>query len=424
VIAEAGSTPGPDAASDASDGSDAADVYDGPTGMFDPTFGNGGIVDLSYPLDSGAYAYANAIAIDSKQRIVVAGASTPDGLTDMLEAAVVRVLPDGTPDPSFAHGGPFLNNFGLGDTHRAGGVAVEPDDSLLVSGFYASSIGGFFVAHLDSTGTLDPGFGDPGGVLQAPSFAAEDSAYPIVLQPNGFLVGGWEGQSTTFSMALWRYDLTGALDMTFGTSGETRVPFGTGEEAELRSLGVQSSGRIVSAGWVFDAATYRYQAAVVRYTASGNLDTTFGMQGIATSGQSVTSALVVQPDDRIVLAGRSTQTGSGPALVWRLLPDGSPDTTFGTNGQTSMAFGAYGSDAVGIALQRDGRIVVVGDDDEPGGGHMVLFRLTPGGAADPEFSTVSSSGSITAGAVTIQADGKLLAVGTRGDGQLELWRLE
>jgi uncharacterized delta-60 repeat protein len=435
TIADAGSDSAASATADASptpDGDTDAAVtapYDGPTGVLDPTFGNGGIVDLAYPLDSGYYAYANALAIDSKQRIVVAGASTPDGLIDAvytMEAAVVRFLPDGTPDPSFADSGALLSNFGLSNSHRAGGVAVEPDDSLLVSGFFASNTGGFFVAHLDATGALDTAFGDAGGVLQTPLYG--DVAYPILLQPGGFLVGGWEGQGADSWMALWRYGRTGALDTTFGTSGQTLVNFGTGEDAELLSLGVQSTGHIVAAGYVIDSTTLSYQTAVVRYTASGNLDTTFGTQGIATLGQAAARALVVQPDDRIVLVGRNVPArgGSGPALIWRLLPDGGPDTTFGTNGQTSMGLG-QSSDAVGIALQHDGRIVVVGDNYDSAETRMVVLRLMPDGTADPDFSTVSTYASVAAGAVAIQADGKVIVAGTGAtgnNGPLELWRVK
>src|SRR5262245_46115279 len=94
--------------------------------------------------------------------------------------------------------------------------------------------------------------------------------------------------------------------------------------------------------------------------ADGELDLTFGTRGRVTtnfpSGRGSATAVVLQPDGKVVVAGWTHYTG-GDFAVARYNSDGSFDNTFGSGGKTTTDFG--GTDlALAIALQADGKIVV------------------------------------------------------------------
>ena len=119
--------------------------------------------------------------------------------------------------------------------------------------------------------------------------------------------------------------------------------------------------------------------------AAGDLDATFGQNGSVTidlpAGSISGRALALQADGRIVVAGGTHWSGSGFVVV-RLNGDGSPDTTFGDGGYVSTDFGLF-SFATDVAIQPDGRIVVVGDG---GNGDFAIARFLGNGALDPSFS--------------------------------------
>src|SRR5688572_13158323 len=98
---------------------------------------------------------------------------------------------------------------------------------------------------------------------------------------------------------------------------------------------------------------------VISYPALALLE--FGANGISltkTYNLATFNALAVQPDGKIVAIGQSITT-DGDYLLARFNTDGSPDLTFGTRG---VAISSLGGDeaAYGLALQNDGKIVVVG----------------------------------------------------------------
>jgi uncharacterized delta-60 repeat protein len=149
----------------------------------------------------------------------------------------------------------------------------------------------------------------------------------------------------------------------------------------------------------------------------GALDPAFGEEGVVTTpvGDELTS-LVRQPDGRIVAAGSSRD---GFVLV-RYEVDGSLDPTFGDEGivRTTFSFGRHGASAV--TIQADGRLVATG---RTGTAECMfaLARYEPDGSLDPTFG---SGGMVTtdlgpacerASEVRVQPDGRIVAAGGGGD---------
>lgn len=159
----------------------------------------------------------------------------------------------------------------------------------------------------------------------------------------------------------------------------------------------------------------------------GDLDLSFSGDGIATahfapSGNDAAMGMVIQPDGRIVVVG-STQldTQTSWALA-RFMPDGTLDATFGTGGRVITTIGSETDDAMAVALQPNGQIVVVGSSWANGPGYrLVIARYNADGSLDTGFgtngfqvSTTTNGGRLTC--VAIRDDGYIVAGGVRFGG--------
>src|SRR5581483_2981663 len=167
----------------------------------------------------------------------------------------------------------------------------------------------------------------------------------------------------------------GTLDVSFGVGGALRTNFG-GTYDWAYATALQPDGRILAAG-VSDAhGTYDF--AVARYTATQQLDPTFGNHGVVLTdfGHSYdwAFALALQPDGKIVVAGVSDVSGSKDFALARYNPDGTLDRSFGQAGLVTLSIRALTADIIhGIAIQPDGKIVAAGVTFED------VFTLRPHG---------------------------------------------
>ena len=207
------------------------------------------------------------------------------------------------------------------------------------------------------------------------------------------------------------------VDVTFGSQGRTVVP--TGAAASVRDLAVQPDGRVVGVGYVLNGSINRsggllneVDALVFRLRTDGSLDPTFGIRRLDLGAAEEAEGVAIQPDGRIVVVG---STGIGDdAVAWRLLPSGEPDPEFGVNGVRTIDSGGV-EHAADVAIAPDGKVVVVGGTTV-GGGEMVVYRLRTTGEPDPTFDGdgalgFGGAGSDFAFAVLVQRDGKVVVTG-------------
>ena len=211
-----------------------------------------------------------------------------------------------------------------------------------------------------NTGDLDPAFGT-GGQVVTPIFNGYDVASALVLQPDGKLVAAghaYNASNTVF--ALVRYNTDGSLDGSFGTGGKVTTAIGTGSGAT--ALVLQPDGKLVAAGYASSAGKTTF--ALVRYNASGSLDASFGTGGKVTT-QIVTMeneafALVLQPDGKLVAAGYTNDGSEQDFALVRYSADGNLDGSFGTGGKVITPVpGAFG-EANALVLQPDGKLAAAG----------------------------------------------------------------
>ncbi len=156
----------------------------------------------------------------------------------------------------------------------------------------------------------------------------------------------------------------------------------------------------------------------------GDLDLGFGSNGVATtaigSGDSILTAMVVQPDGKIVATGYSAVGAYNDFVVVRYNPNGMLDTTFNVTGKVITDLRGYGDAAFGVALQGDGKIVVAGvSENSSFRADIAIVRYKADGSLDNEFGpfgngkiVTSSIGSGSAAyAIAIQPDGKIVLAG-------------
>jgi uncharacterized delta-60 repeat protein len=154
----------------------------------------------------------------------------------------------------------------------------------------------------------------------------------------------------------------GVLDSTFGTDGTVLTDF-SGTDDYALAVAVQPNGKMIVAG---RSGVYPvFHAALVRYNGDGSLDPTFGADGTVTAaldpGGDGVSAIALQPDGKIVAAGSVVHDNWPVAIVLaRFNADGSLDQSFASGGIVITTFGDPTAEGNDVVLQADGKIVVVG----------------------------------------------------------------
>lgn len=176
---------------------------------------------------------------------------------------------------------------------------------------------------------------------------------------------------------------------------------------------------------VFFAILIALLAPARAQAAAGDLDATFGNGGVVLTDFSQTddyaSAVKVQPDGKIVVAGESGIYPDFHSALVRYKKNGRLDPTFGASGKAVTTFDPNGDDLSALVLQPDGKIVAAGSIH---GTAFLLARFDIDGSVDQTFgsngSIVTKFGDPTAGAadVVLQADGKIIAAGVSGAGSL------
>jgi uncharacterized delta-60 repeat protein len=392
------------------------------SGTLDPSFGIGGMVTTDF---GGTSAAVRAVAVQPDGKILAAGSAYIDGVSDF---ALARYNRDGTLDASFGTGGTVTTPFDFpGNFDQVAAVVLQPDGKIVLAGSTVNVFANFALARFNSDGTLDASFGT-GGIVTTNFGQVSAQAFSVAVQPDGKIVAaGYGNIDGGEDFALARYNSNGTLDATFGTGGKVSTAFagppGQGFSYALAySVALQRDGKIVAAGEAFISGGRDF--ALARYNTNGTLDATFGTGGMATtdfvSPNDLASSIAVQPDGRIVAAG-----AAGPFLnrrfdfaLARYNSNGTLDASFGTGGKAAKTdFAGFDDVPSSIALQGDGKIVVVGRTSVGDNFDFALARYNSNGTLDTSFGT---SGRVTtdfAGStqvptsVALQADGNIVVAG-------------
>jgi len=339
-------------------------------GDADPTFGAGGVVIINYDLaNTNGAEFGTRTLVQPQGYVLVGTISVGNNVTPEYDLFLTRVDRNGAVDAAFGTGGGLTRLSATGQFDFVGGASIAPDDSLLVVVHGAFGGDPSAVVKLSADGIPDNSFGS-GGVVLLPNFTAGDV---IGLGGGKVLVSGLYAG---LDFAVLRLDADGSADTTFGNQtpmdGFALSPGGD----LVNAMVVQTDGKIVLAGsgdFGFPSGDDFY---VMRFTDTGDVDTTFNNTGTVQVGfdrcgsnpsftfqnRDVVNALAVQPNGAILVAGTAAGYCDAPtgnlgsaAGVVRLNADGTIDNDFGKQ-LLQHAIG-YDTQGAGIVFQ-GGRIFV------------------------------------------------------------------
>jgi uncharacterized delta-60 repeat protein len=295
-------------------------------------------------------------------------------------------------------------------------LAVDPTDRLFVGAQFSPGNQGEW-ACFTAAGVLDTTFGTNG-------FFSGITGYSGTVTTDGqgrVLFGGAYQGSTVY-----RVTSAGVSDTTFGQfmNGYTAIePAGY----DSRAVAVQSTGRIIAVGHNNGSAGF-----IGAIADDGNIDGTFagGSGRIDGSNAHAWEAVAVGPVDVIFAAGQEAASPK-TVVVTKVTKDGAPDPAFGSAGITTHVVGDASTDgkATAIAVQKDGKLVIAGSAMHGGRSVMVVLRLLPDGKLDTTFGAdqtgiayLAPGAAADANSVAIQADGHIL-VGGHADSDWAVARL-
>lgn len=434
-------------------------------GTLDKSFGKSsdGTPDgmVSYSIGTGN-DLTRATLVQPDGKILVVGSSTSTGSTG-ANIVVERFNADGTIDTSFgadgnSDGSPdgvVSLDLGAGsDEGRA--IALQADGKILVAGTHTGDDDSknIVVARLSSSGVLDSGFGTgnsdgtPDGVVSVSLSDGDDVANAVAIQSDGkILVAGTAAMGADGNIAVARLKADGSLDTDFGAgtddgspSGVVTLSLGDGSDAAV-AIALQADGRAVVVGNSTSVGGGSSNIVVARLNGDGSLDADFGQADDGTpdgvvnvslgNDNDVASAVAIQSNGKILVAGQTGPAGNTNAAVVCLNADGSLDSSFGAGtsdgtpeGAVGISLGDGSDELSAIAVDADGKIVVAGTTTSTGNSSNVFVaRLNADGSLDADFGQADDGtpdgvvnlsfgdGNDFGRALALQADGKIIVAG-------------
>ncbi len=355
-------------------------------GTIDQTFGTNGVSSTEFFPE----------LTDVKQMVVQPDGRILQMVTieeSPLSFVVFRHLANGNLDNSFGTGGKFTSNFSA--STLINDMILQPDGKILLCGHISS--GGAvhpLVVRLHANGIIDSSFGSAGKSIISYYSTGVSHAIGIALQQDGKIVGlTCPSSAQTVQLGLFRINADGSLDNSFDGDGKLIsnllevIP-----NDRTGGIKVQPDGKIVIVASKYVGATQ--QIGVARFNTDGSFDNSFGTNGIYISNHPagiVGTCLAIQPDGKI-LAGGSTYANlgvTGDFALIRFTTTGQPDSSFGTNG-FAITDVVSGSGDIGfvIAVQNDGKILMSGDVAIIAvGRNLCILRFTSNGLLDNTFGT-------------------------------------
>lgn len=213
-----------------------------------------------------------------------------------------------------------------------------------------------------------------------------------------------------------------SLDATFNGNGKVITPL-LSARFQGDNAALQTDGKLLVTGSIAGLSSDDF--ALVRYNTNGSVDSTFDDDGLVSTDIDSNSfdgsnSIAIQMDGKIVVVGFSFIGSGYDFVVVRYHSNGSLDSTFGGDGVVTTDVGSFDDEGVSVALQSDGKIVVAGSTVVPDY-DFVVVRYNTDGSLDNSFdsdgiltSDLNSGSDDFVAKVLVQSDGKILLAGTSG----------
>ncbi|HLO48989.1 MAG TPA: DUF4347 domain-containing protein, partial [Kamptonema sp.] len=352
--------------------------------------------------------------------------STPSIIAPDRQLTYQGVLGAGDLDTSFNSTGKVITPIGSGnDEGRA--IAIDSSGKIVVAGISNNGTNNdFAIARYNTDGTLDTSFGT-GGKVTTDMFSDNDYGNSIAIDSSGkILVGGYAKNGTYTDFAIARYNTDGSLDTSFGTGGKVSIDI-TGDNDTGKKILIDSSGKILVAGTNWSGSNDDF--AIARFNSNGTPDTSFDTDGKVSTdilgGTDSGNAIALDSSGKILFAGYANNVGGNQFAVVRYNTNGSLDTTFDTDGKVTTP--SINGDDVGnvIAIDSSGKIIVGGYANTGSNLDFSLVRYNTNGSLDTTFgtggrvTTAIGGGNDVIKGIVIDSSGKILVTGDTDNGNLD-----
>ncbi|MCE5230180.1 hypothetical protein LLG95_11350 [bacterium] len=359
-----------------------------------------------------------AIAVQSDTKILIAGDFTR--VQDHPRNHIAKLYADASIDKNFA---PYFA--GKEDQFSVYAAGLDMEGNIYFGGTNLGYLGKLRIVHKD------------GSAAQAFQFNNDAQVYAVSPQADGkLLIGGqFTRISETTHFAIARLNFNGSVDSSFNTTllvgdavnaliiqpdgkiliggslcyiprfnsdGSLDVNFkpGSGTDRPILSIALQTDGKILVGG---DFSRFNNLSCpyILRLNANGSIDASFKTSSGPNNG---VYAIIIQSDGKVLIGGSFDQyNGVSRNHVARLNADGSLDVSFDPGPITE---GGVRS----MTLQADGKLIIVGTFKDFGhSGRNGIARLNTNGSVDSSFKSFNYE----ADSLAVQSDGKLLVSSLR-----------
>lgn len=364
-------------------------------------------------------------------KILAAGFSAPILNVGQRDVTVARYNPDGSLDTSFDTDGILVSPL-AGEEDMATALTMEPHQGATVVGYQADSSARRYqvgVIALNANGSRDTTFSTDGSVAfwLGADDSAYESAYAVAPQRDGkILVGG----NVAGDCGVARYNADGSFDTKFDGDGRLTIsplPNSNNEgECYVFDVAVQSDGKVIAVGSVYDFSTLSNELVVARFMPDGSPDVTFDSDGKVVTRLPGFSgdygrSIALLSDGKILVGGEmSLSQNKTNFLLLRYKADGSLDTSFDTDGMAITPVGPARDAIYDIAVQADGKILATGYSFTGNFGfpQAAIVRYNADGSLDTTFDTdgmVVGPGPARPYSIAILPDSKILIGGDNGN---------
>lgn len=390
-------------------------------GSPDSSFGYAGKKGFSFNTCYPSDGYINAIAVQPDGKVVAGGLTKYcDPQYNQRQFTVLRLMANGNLDSSFGNMGKAVANVDNRQENQVNLLKILNDGKILAGGSSYWGYYSFLLTRFNSNGSIDSGFSaKPVESTYGSSFLSIRSF--DLLSDGKILAGGTNSikySSNDQSSALFiRYLPSGKMDSAFGGAGMLTTSLNdSSNRSGVNSLVAESTGKIITAGWVDD------NYAIVRYSSNFSPDSSFGKAGRVTSsirtGYTNFSKIAMSPAGKMLALGttvkRHSATGTSiyDTILSKFGADGVVDSSFGVSGKVILNSGANVT-----AFQSDEKVLVGGGDTS-----FRLFRYNANGLIDSSFglngkveTDVNPLYNSFITALGLQNDGKIVAGGVSSD---------
>lgn len=301
------------------------------------------------------------------------------------------IAQDGRMDVTFGDDGVVITS--IDENHNFGETVLQQaDGKLLVSGSIYNDNGndneGRFLLRYDTTGNLDPSFGDGGKVLSIDSGRNFEASSVILDSNQKILFGGGYAENQIRFFKILRYTATGTLDLSFGDNGAIVIPSSIGGTRLIASV----DGKFLVVQFKSGQEIH-----ISRFLQNGEIDQDFGAGGTTVTAVPIEGFVMEEVKNdlngNLFICAKKNNLSNAEILLLKFTTDGYLDNSFGSNGlieENIISPVQYGFSNVSFDFTPDGKIIMAGSIGKCIDLNEVIYqsfmlKYTPDGLPDVSF---------------------------------------